>query len=437
MQDNLKWVKRALVSTVSGLVALASAPALAKSVELEVWHLMNAAHSQEFVRLVEQFNKDNKDIEVKLVKKRDMSELIQSGVAALKAKRSPHLVELTDVRSPEYVAGQVSVLPMHQLFASYPVRDLQWFLPQSSGALRDAQGRLLAFPLMTEAPVLFYNRDLYARAGLNPNQPPKTWRELQEHLIALSQSGVSCSYGTSWQSWIHVENTAALHNKPFASNDNGLKGASTAQLQINNLLYVRHFALMMSWVRSNLFPVRTHRDEADARFASGECAVLTSGTGAMAAIQAQSKFSVGIASLPYYDEEAARASNPFIGGSSLWASGGKPAAENKATATFLAYLASPVVAAEWHQKTGFLPLTQAAWRASNVSYYKNIPGAEQVVQAMSTKPGANNRGYRLRNYAQVTEIIDAELDAIWQGAKPPKQGLDDAVARANVVIRGK
>ncbi|MDX3907341.1 MAG: extracellular solute-binding protein [Pigmentiphaga sp.] len=423
----------------AGAAAAGGAAAAAASsgpIELQVWHTMNPPQAAEFDTLVQRFNEQQHGFTVKVTAKPSPEALIEDGTAAVRARRAPHLIELPDNRSPEFIARQGAILPMHQLLTKYPIKDLRWFLPQTTSTMRDAKGRLLALPWMADIPVYLYNRDLYQRAGLNPDAPPRTWREMQGHLLALLQSGVSCPYATSWQTWVHVENLSAMHNTAYATRNNGLDGPG-AQLLANDLLHVRHLALMMSWVRSNLFPVRSERDQADAHFASGECAVLTSGGSALAQVQGKANFSYGVAPLPYYEEEASSPSTPFVGGSAFWALGGHSTAEQKALATFIAYLASPVVAAEWHQKTGFLPLTEAAYRASEVSFYKNIPGAESVIAAMSKPPAKFTRGFRLSNYYRVTEIIDSELNAVWDGSKPPKKGLDDAVARSSAILSVK
>ena len=402
--------------------------------EIDVWHAMNDVQAREFQSVVDRFNAQGAGFTVKVRVESSPEVLIQNGIASIRAKRQPHLIEISDNHSPELIAQQGAVLPLYELLNKYPVKDLRWFLPQTTGTMRDAKGRLLALPFMAEAPVYIYNRDLYQRAGLDPDAPPKTWREMQKHLIALQGVGVSCPYATSSQTWIHLENLSALHNTPYASRNNGLDGANGAVLLTNDLLHVRHLALMMSWVRSQLFPVRSGGDQADSQFTSGECAILTTGTGALAKVQAESKFSFGVAPLPYYDEEATKPSNPFVGGGSLWALSGHSAAEQKAVAQFVAFLASPVIAAEWTQKTGFLPLTEAAYRASEVSYYKSIPGAYRVIEQMGAVPAQYTRGFRLNNYYQVSRILDEELDDVWSGKKPPKQGLDDGVTRSSALM---
>ena len=430
------WLTAAL-ATAFAFAGVMPAAAFAAPTEISVWHAMDPAHRATFEELVQRFNSQQNDVHVTATAYASVAQLAGAGETAVLAKKQPNMIELSDTAVPEFVARHNAITPMSDLLKSYPVKDLNFFLPQTTNYLRDARGNLLALPWMAEAPVYIYNRDLYKKAGLNPDVAPKTWREMQGHLVALANVAESdCPYATSRESWIHLENTSALHNVPFASKNNGLETNGVgAELQINQLLHVRHLALMMSWVRSRLFTFQSHEYEADAKFITGECAVLTTGTGSLGAIQQQAKFSYGVAPLPYYDEEAKNGSNPFVGGPAFWAMSGHPAAEQKALATFIAYLASPVTAAEWHQKTGFLPLSDAAFRASSVSYYPSLPGSQAVIRELQQTPAQYTRGFRLHNYTMVSDIMDQELDNIFSGRKPPKQGLDDAVARGNAVMR--
>ena len=419
----------------AAVAVLSVGVAQAEPQKISVWHAMGPAHRAVFESFVERFNREQKNVQV-AVSHAPSFEAMQSGLTqALANKQPPHFVQLPDNHAPEVVARQNQILPLHQLLAKHPVRDLKWFLPQTTSFVRDGKGNVLALPLMAEVPVLYYNRDLYAKAGLDPNQPPRTWRDLQAHLLALQAAGSACPYATSRMAWVHQENLAAVNNKPFASRNNGLDGGN-AQLMVKDGLHVRHMALMSSWARSKLFVFATVDDTADRAFANGECAVLSAGTGAWAQL-ADARFSAGVAPLPIYSEATKTPAVPLVGGSSLWATAGHSAAEQKAMASFIAWLASPTVAAEWHQRTGFLPLTEAAWRAADVSFYNSIPGAQQVVQTLQQAPGQFSRGVRLPGYPAVLQILNEETWAALTGAKPAMQAQNDAAARAAVALKGK
>lgn len=420
------------VTAVSMLVVSSGTVLAAETIE--VWHALQPAHKAAFESLVKQFNREQRDVTVKLRASSSLEALEADLRRAGKGK--PHLVQLSDQHDPETVAKANGITPLYQLLSKYPIADAQWFLPQTTSFVRDSRGRLLALPFMAEIPVMFYNRDLYKKAGLDPNAPARTWAELQAHLLKLQAAGLACPYASSYTVWIHQENLASVNNKPFASRNNGFDGGA-APLLINNLLHVRHIALMTSWVRSRLFTQASAGNQADALFAMGECAVLTSGTGAWANLE-KVNFSAGVAPLPYAAESGSKSAGvPLVGGSSFWVIAGHPAAQQKATAKFIAWLAKPAVAAQWHQATGFLPLTDAAARAADVSFYKKIPGAQQVVQSVKNAQGKKKHGLHLAQYPAVHSVLVEETMAALSGKKPAMKAQADAVARTTPLLSGK
>jgi len=420
-------------TVLSGALALAAAGAQAAT-GIEVWHTLAPAHKAEFEKLVKQFNREQGDVRVTLKAYPDQQALRDDAARALAAKRLPNLVQIYDNHSPEVIAEHKAILPMYELLKAYPIKDLAWFLPQTSSFTRDTKGRLLAFPWMAEVPIMFYNLDLYKKAGLDPNRPAATWSDLQGELLQLrDKAGVRCPYASSQQVEVHLENLAPINNRPYALPNNGLDNGK-ANLSFDSL-YMRHLSLMVSWKRSMLFTEHTPGDAADALFAKGQCAVLTAGSGALGEIEAAKSLNFGVAPLPYYPQVTRQPGRPFVSGSALWALDGHPKDQNRATAAFLAFLAKPVVAAQWHQRTGFLPLTEAAFRAADVSFYNRIPGAQQLIQSQRTAPGSVNRGFRIANYARIQPVLNKEFEAALSGDVPPMKALTEAADQSRAIMQ--
>jgi len=144
------------------------------------------------------------------------------------------------------------------------------------------------------------------------------------------------------------------------------------------------------------------------------------------------KADFGISTLPYYPDVAGAPQNTFIGGASLWVMAGKKKDEYQCVGKFFAYLSQPEVQAKWHQDTGYLPITLAAYDASKKSgFYTKNPGTDVSVEQMIVKTTDKSRGLRLGNMVQIRAIMEEELENVWGGKKTPKQGLDDAVRRGN------
>ncbi len=420
------------------LAVLAALPDAAFAVtDVRVWHALTGVPAETFGQIVSRFNAEQKNYRVDLAYKGPAKKTLEAGMAALKADDGPDLLQVDEVNSGDLLAQRNATRPMHEILPLAKSKDFEFFIPGAVTFMKDERSRLRAFPLEASVPVLLYNKSVFAKYGVPVDAPPATWRDLQKQLIAIQDvgRGMQCSYTSSDQAWIHIENIGALHGEPIATRNNGLDGPG-ATLTFNDLVHVRHIALLMSWVKSELFKPSGHAEEGDARFASGECGVLTTGTAALGDIRKAAKFEIGVAPLPYYDEAARQPVNTLVGGSALWAVEGRSRDTYNGIATFLAYLATPVVAAEWHQKTGSLPWTNAAYVVSErTGFYDRTPGLGQVMKGVSTSVGAASRGIRLPHYARVRDVMDAELDAIWAGNKPPKQGLDDAVRLGDIAMK--
>ena len=124
--------------------------------------------------------------------------------------------------------------------------------------------------------------------------------------------------------------------------------------------------------------------------------------------------------------------NTVIGGASLWVMSGKKPAEYKGVAAFFDYLSKPEVQSASHKRTGYLPITTAAFKMTEDSgFYKENPGADTAVNQMIRKTTDKSRGIRLGNFLQIRTIIDEEMEQVWAGKKSAKEGLDEAVKRGN------
>ncbi len=406
----------------------------AAPVDIQVWHTLKDANQAEFEKLAKQYNKEQADVRVTLRGFATPAALEQEAIASVKSKSTPNLLQLKDNHSPEVIAQYKSILPMFELLAKYPIKDLNWFVPATSSFTRDSKGRLLAFPWMAEVPVMFYNTSVYKKAGLDPNKPARTWMGLQADLLKIRDvADLDCPYASSDQVSVHIENLAPVNNQLFLSNNNGLDASKAVPVMQFDTLYMRHVSLMTSWKRSLLFMAHSGDSASDKLFAKGDCAVLTAGSGSFGNFLNTKGLNFGVAPLPYYDQSTNSAGRAFVSGSALWAMDGRPAAENKATAQFLAWLSKPVIAAEWHQRTGFLPLTEAAFRASDVSFYDRIPGAQGLVAAMRAQPAATSRGFRMANYPRVEVVLNKELDEAFDGKTPPVAALNNALNQARTI----
>jgi sn-glycerol 3-phosphate transport system substrate-binding protein len=236
---------------------------------------------------------------------------------------------------------------------------------------------------------------------------------------------------------MHIENFSAWHNVPIGTKQNGMGGIDT-RFTINSPLHLRHITMLADMSKKGLFTYAGRTNQGDAKFTSGECAMFSGSAGAQAGIRKAAKFDWSMNFIPYHDDVPGAPQNSIIGGASLWVMGGnrKPE-EYKGVAKFLAFLSRPEIQMGWHTTTGYVPITQAAYELTRKSgFYEKNPGADLPVRQLTNKPPTeNSKGLRFGNFVQGRTVIEEELEAAFSGQKEPKAALDDAVRRANEILR--
>ena len=427
------------IAMILGTSCLLYGVAHANPIEVQVWHTLSSVNKSEFEKIAKQFNNEQADVKVVLKGFDHQAALRAQATAAMTSSGAskPNLVQIEDNRSPELIAQHKNIVPLYDLLKRYPIADLNWFLTQTTGFMRDAQGRLMAFPFMAEIPVMFYNIDGYKKAGLDATKPARTWPELQAHLLALRDKAYyECPFGISQQVSTHLENLAPINNAVYVTPGNGLdKSKQQPELNLADPVFMRHMSIMVSWKRSELLMQNSNGTEADALFAKNKCAVITTMSGALGQMLDTRGLNFGMAPMPFYDQVSPKAGAPFVSGGALWAVSGHAKEVDKATVAFLAYLSKPVIAANWHQRTGYMPLTDAAFRAANVSLYDKVPGIRLLVDSMRQVSDKNSRGFRARNYHSVEPILSRQFDAALSGNTPPVAALTMALDESRPLMQ--
>ena len=430
----MKIKKICLAAAVACALGAGSAQA---ATELQWWHSMTGALGDRVNDIANGFNASQSDYKIVPVYKGGYADSLTATIAAVRSGKAPDIVQVFEVGTATMMAGKKVIKPVYEVMAQAGEKfDPKSYMPAVTSYYSDTQGRMLSMPFNSSTPVFFYNKDAFKKAGLDPNKPPKTWDDVEVAAEKVKGAGMACGFTTGWQSWVQLENMSAWHNQEFASKQNGFGGLDT-NLTFNTQVLVRHISKLSSWVKAGLFTYSGRSNQPEAKFYGGDCAMLTSSSAAYANIKKNSKFEFGVSQLPYYDDIKGAPQNSIIGGASLWVMAGKKPAEYKGVAKFFTYMSRPEIQAEWHQKTGYVPITKAAYELTKKQgFYESNPGTDVAIQQLLLKnPTKDSKGIRLGNFVQIRTIIDEELEAVWAQKKGPKQALDDAVERGNAELR--
>jgi sn-glycerol 3-phosphate transport system substrate-binding protein len=418
----------ALVSTLTlGTPSPASA-----QIEIQWWHSMTGGLNDWVVDLANGFNASQKEYKVVPTYKGSYDESMTASIAAFRAGNAPHILQVYEVGTATMMAAKGAIVPVGKVMADNGYKfDPKAYISAVIGYYTAPNGQMLSFPLNSSTTVLNYNKDLFRKAGLDPDRPPQTWPELVLAAAKLKASGAACPFTTSWQGWTQLESFSTWHNTLYATQSNGFGGPS-ARLIFNSPLHVRHIENLANMSKQGLFHYRGRGNKPDASFYSGECAMATASSSSYATIKKNAKFDFGIAPLPYYPDVPGAPQNTIIGGASLWVMSGKKPVDYKGVAAFFNYLTNAEIQAKSHQRTGYLPVTLASFELTEKSgFYKQNPGTDTAVNQMIRKTTDKSRGVRLGNFNQIRAIVDEELELVWAGKKSAKEALDAAVERGN------
>ena len=396
--------------------AAAAKPAVSAPVkEIELVHSLGADKGAQLQKLVDRYNASNPNGRI-VLREQPWNE-----------GPLPHLMILGERELPGFLSGPQRYRPLYQVMKDAgervePVRAPTMMTPTPT----DSANRLVALPVALSTPVLFYNKQAFRDAGVDPDKVPKTWQGLQGVLGKLVAAGQTCPYTTAQPAWILVENTSAWHNEPVVT-----EGKKTS-LAINGMLEVKHVAMLSSWVKARYLTFFGRGDEATEHFAKGECAVLTAPSGAWPTLTREASFEVGVASLPYHEDYYGAPQNTLADGPALWIGAGKSPAEYKAIVRFINFWLTAESQVEWQRNAGYLPFNRAGLLASESRLLADdlINIRIGVQQLTNKKVTAISKASAYPQRAAVRKIIEEELEAVWEDRKPSKLALDTAVARS-------
>src|SRR6185312_1047531 len=189
------------------LAAAALASPAQAATDIMWWHAMSGELGKQLEKLAADFNASQTDYRIVPSYRGGYTETVMAAIFAFRSRSQPAIVQVNEIATATMMAARGAIYPVYEL-----MRDEQEpfspsaYLPAVSGYYADVDGNLLSFPFNASTPILYYNKDMFRSAGLDPNSPPKTWPELGATAKRLRERGAACGFTTSWPSWINVEN---------------------------------------------------------------------------------------------------------------------------------------------------------------------------------------------------------------------------------------
>ena len=299
--------------------------------------------------------------------------------------------------------------------------------------------KLYSMPFNTSTPILYYNKNMFKDAGLDPAKPPKTFDEVAAAAAKLTvkdaagkvtRPGITIAiYG-----WF-FEQLMAVQNAFYANNENGRAAAATATA-FNSPEGEKILSWWLGMVKSGVAG-NIGRKTADTQkaFIGGQTAMTIDSTGVLGDIVTGvgGKFEVGTAFLPR--PEGAKG-GVIIGGGSLWMLGGHPETEEKAAWTFIKFMTAEKQQAFWHINTGYFPVTLKAYDDADLKkHHEKYPQFKVAVDQLHGTPITRaTQGALLGVFTQSRQEIETAIEQVLNNQASPKEALTKTAGIVNAAI---
>ncbi len=418
-------------ATNSGSQSGGSSGTSSEPIKVTYWHYMGGGLGEAINTLVENFNASRTDIQVEAIYQGTYDEALNKMKASMDSKSGPTIMQAND-GGTRYMVDSGAITPM-QHFIDANNFDLSQF-EENILAYYTLDERLNSMPFNTSNLIMYYNKDMFANAGLDPENPPVTFDEMKEAGLALTKDGVT---GISFaiESW-NLEQLLANQGAEFVNNGNGRDEPATASV-VNSEAAIQTVTwwkdLLDSKVAINL---GRKADDARKAFSAEQVAIIFSTTASLRALvtSAEGKFEVGTAFLPKPDN--AKDGGVVVGGGSLYILNNRPEAEQNAAFEFIKFVLSPEQQAIWHVNTGYFPVTKSAYDQPLVKEnMENYPQFKTAVdQLHATTLNRATQGAVIGVFPEARQLTEIALEDALSGTKPIKDALDQAAKEITAKI---
>ena len=416
----------------------ALAKATNKPVQLTFWHALARANEETLQKLVARFNASQPDIKVNLVNQTSYGDDYQKFLAGLSSGDLPDLVQIEDIRLQQMIDTR-AVLPVQSCIDAEKY-DLSDFLPRVTQYYSQG-GVLYPMPFNVSNPVLYYDRNAFTKAGLDPNSPPASLDEVKADAQKIKASGAKAGFALKLDPW-YLEQWSAKAGADLVDNGNGRTARATKAV-FNDPAGAQIFSWMNDMVHSglaitnsasgpgafdNLLAIRSH----DAGMTIDTSAALGTITQVLASGQGGG-VSLGVGPMPGPVGQG----GVLVGGAALYISR-KSAPEKQEAAWLLAkFLDEPANQAEFAAGTGYVPIRTSAVNQPVIQQlWATNPGYkvafEQLAEGVQNSATA---GAVIGDYQGVRDVVLSAEQAMFTGGVSPQQALARAQSDATTKIQ--
>ena len=374
------------------------------------------------------FEKENPGIKLRPIYSGSYQESIAKALTAVKSGDPPvtSILLSTDMFT---LIDEDAIVPFDDLIKT--ADDKAWLKSFYPAFMENSQtgGKTWGIPFQRSTVVLYYNKEAFKEAGLDPDRPPATWTEMREYAQKLTKrdaSGNVSQWGVQIPSsgfpyWLFqglaIENGVNLMNQAGTEvyyDKPGVVGALSYWLDLVNK-YKVHPPGIVEWGT-------TPKD-----FFERKVAMMWTTTGNLTNVKANAKFDFGVAMLP-----ASKQRGSPTGGGNFYIFKKSTPAQREAAFKFIKWVTTPERAAQWGIDTGYVAVRADAWETPVMKKY--VAGFPAAAVARDQLPFAKAE-LSTHDNQRVTKALNDGLQAALTGTKSAAQALKDAQREADRLLR--
>lgn len=413
----------------SAVPQAAPAQGSAAAAKITFWHAMTGVNGDALAKIVDGFNKSQRTIAVEATFEGGYDDALGKLKTALASNRAPSLIQVFDI-GQRFMIDSGEVVPM-QRFIDAEKYDTSDFEPNVLACYKVGD-QLYGMPFNTSSSILYYNKDAFEAAGLDPSRPPKTFDEVADYAEKLVKKDGSnvLTYGflQAIYGWF-FEQYLAVSGGLYVDQGNGRDARATRAIYNDE-----KGTLILDWWKAGVDGGyfgnfgRVPLDSA-AAFDAGKSAMYVESTARMRGhINAsQNKFELGTGFYPR-PENAPREGGNILSGASVYILKSRPRDEQQAAWEFVKYSTSAPVQAQWQADTGYYPVRKAAYsEAISREWVGKYPQFNTAIDQLRSAPvNRITQGAVLGVFPQARRRVESAIEEVLLGKADAKSALDRA-----------
>lgn len=398
------------------------------------WHAMGGAGQEALEAIVDAYNESQDQVQVNAEYQGSYDEALTKFHTVAGTDSAPTMMQVFEIGTMSMVnSGQIEPIQNYIDAEDYDMS----YLEENITSYYNIDDQFYSMPFNSSTPVMYYNKDAFEAAGLDPETPPATFEEVEEASKAIMEADPEMKgFALQAYGWL-FEQLLANQGALLMNNDNGRTDTPT-EIGFTEEQGKSIFNWVENMVNEETFAnYGTNGDNMIAGFLAEDVSMFLQSSASSRDVIDNAPFEVGVAFLPH--PEAAEREGVVIGGASLWMIDDKEQAEKDAAWDFMKFVQEPEIQAQWHVDTGYFAINPAAYDEQIVKdAYEEMPQLQVTVeQLQETNSSYATQGAVMDMIPEERRIVETALETVYNGGDVDEayqtavDQLNDAIEQAN------